>query len=220
MTIKYYQPGDIVIFCDTEKEHEGTYEFIGRIEANEGIPIIRLKYPGGWKELIRKEQMVPNTFKRKCTKELKIKTARRFLYQHGIKEYTQFIGFRYDEKERVEGYKQYWKKVETRFPLHEDKITKLMVNEWWGNKEYNLNIPELLGNCDLCFLKGLNATIAILTKEPWRADKWIEEEESDKNGHTFHKGITMRKIKELAMSSKKQYNLLEMDPKFNCACTA
>jgi 3'-phosphoadenosine 5'-phosphosulfate sulfotransferase (PAPS reductase)/FAD synthetase len=28
MTIKYYKPGDLVIFCDTGREHFKTYKFI------------------------------------------------------------------------------------------------------------------------------------------------------------------------------------------------
>ena len=41
MVIKYYQQGDLVIFCDTEREHPKTYKFINDFEAHENIPIIR-----------------------------------------------------------------------------------------------------------------------------------------------------------------------------------
>jgi 3'-phosphoadenosine 5'-phosphosulfate sulfotransferase (PAPS reductase)/FAD synthetase len=33
MVIKYWQPGDLVIFCDTGREHEKTYKFILDFEA-------------------------------------------------------------------------------------------------------------------------------------------------------------------------------------------
>ena len=44
MTIQEYKEGDLVIFCDTGREHHKTYKFINDFEANENIPIIRLKY--------------------------------------------------------------------------------------------------------------------------------------------------------------------------------
>lgn len=220
MTIRYYQPGDIVIFCDTQKEHEGTYKFIDQFERIEKIPIIKQTYPGGWMELIRKQQMVPNYAKRKCTQELKIKTARRYLRSIGVHSYIQMIGFRSDEKHRSEKYKNRWKKVRTEFPLIQDQVTKNDVNEYWSKKTYNLDIPEILGNCDLCFLKGVNAIIAILTTEPHRADKWIEEEESSKNKYTFHKGITMRELKKIAIESRKKFDIKNIKPDFNCSCFA
>lgn len=219
MTIKYYRPGDIVIFCDTGKEHPGTHQFLRDIEKNEGIPIVRLQYPGGWKELIRKRGTVPNQFKRKCTQELKVKTARRYLRSIGLFKYIQFIGFRADEKTRVDGYQQYWQLVTTEFPLYSDGTIKADVLEYWKTKSYDLQIPEILGNCDLCFLKGLNVIIAILTNSPELADKWIEEEESDPKKHTFHKGITMRQIKKLALQSKRKYSLEELTPEFSCSCS-
>lgn len=47
MVIHYYKPGDIVIFCDTGREHPKTYKFINDFEAYEQIPIIRLQHEGG-----------------------------------------------------------------------------------------------------------------------------------------------------------------------------
>ena len=44
MTIHEYREGDLVIFCDTGREHEKTYKFINDFEAYENIPITRLKY--------------------------------------------------------------------------------------------------------------------------------------------------------------------------------
>lgn len=220
MTLMEYKYGDLVIFTDTGREHPKTYEFIDNFESEESIPIIRLKYEGGFKRLISKRKMLPNVAMRFCTIELKIKTARRYLRSIGIKNYINIMGFRYDEPNpnRVKDWKEYWKTVKTIFPLYEKKITKPIIIEFWKNKSYNLETPPILGNCDLCFLKGKNALIQIMRQQPELADKWIEDEE--KMGNTYINGVS---YKELLRLSKLPYytqnNLFDIEPAFNCACT-
>jgi 3'-phosphoadenosine 5'-phosphosulfate sulfotransferase (PAPS reductase)/FAD synthetase len=75
MTIHEYKPGDIVLFCDTGREHEKTYKFIHDFEAFEGIPVIWLKHPGGFEDVLKKESIIPNQWKRKCTIQLKVKNS-------------------------------------------------------------------------------------------------------------------------------------------------
>lgn len=222
MVLSNYQPGDLVIFCDTGREDPDTYRFVNDFERENGIPVIKLT--GDWrKEVIKAEQMIPNMFKRKCTINLKIKKARRYLRSIGWFRYTQFVGFRYDEPNRVTDYKHIWQAVTTIFPLHRDRITSFEVGSFWQPISYRLKIPKILSNCDLCFLKGEAASIAIIKDDPSKADKWIEDEENKElnpNGYTYHKGKTMRQLKEIALSMKGVVNLEDYVPKFNCACTA
>lgn len=222
MVLKYWRPGDIVIFCDTGREDADTYRFIRDFEKYTGIPIVWLS--GDWrKDVIVKERMIPNRFKRKCTINMKIKRARRYLRSIGWFSYTQFIGFRYDERERVEGYKAYWKAVTTVFPLHADKIEKPEILLFWKPIPYDLTIPSILGNCDACFQKGEAAVMAVFQNDPSKADKWIEDEEDksiNPNGYTYFKGKTMRQLRDAALKLSKVYNLEEINPKFSCACTA
>lgn len=232
MTIKYYQEGDLVIFCDTGREHPKTYEFIDNFEKNENIPIIKLKYNNADKPFEAyyqkgKYNNIPNRTMRKCTIELKIKTARRYLVSLGYTKYNQIIGFRYDEDLRVKRYKSDWKKVTTNFPLYDDKIDKYLVNKFWDNKNYNLEIPSILGNCDLCFMKGKNAILSILAVYPELADKWIEDEENSiklygkSNKRTYFPDITYRELRDIAQNNLfKEQNLSELQPAFNCSCTA
>lgn len=216
MTLTAYKPGDMVIFCDTGREVAGTYEFIDVFEKMEGIKIIRIGGKNVFRELIIKRKAIPNRFSRFCTVELKIKAARRYLRSIGIKNYTQFIGFRADEQERISSYKEYWKTVETKFPLNEMGVTKNDVLQFWENKSYNLDIPSILGNCSLCFQKGKNAILKILSQYPELAKEWIEDEEII--GKTYLKGVSMKTLLELSRGLK-QYNLFEAQPEFNCACT-
>ena len=221
MVIKYYQPGDLVIFCDTGREHPKTYKFINDFEAHENIPIIRLKYEGGFERLIEKRKGVPNQFKRYCTVELKIKTCRRYLRSNGIMKYENFVGFRYDEPLRVKRRKQMWKQVIDKFPLYEDKIDKQIINHFWnggGGRDYNLEIPSILGNCTLCFMKGKNAILSILASYPELAEPWIADEK--KTGYTYLKGVSIEQLKQIAENNLfKDYDLTQISPAFDCACT-
>ena len=231
MTIHEYREGDLVIFCDTGREHPKTYKFINDFEAHENIPVIRLKYADGddpFKELLKKKKykIVPNRVKRICTVELKIKTCRRYLRSLSIMEYENFVGFRYDEPKRVKRRKQQWKKVYDKFPLYDKGITKEFINDYWSKKPYTLEIPSILGNCDLCFMKGKNAIISILSKFPELADKWIEDEnEAQKHGkfggHTYFPDITYQTLKQIAQNNLfKDYDLDNIKPAFDCACTS
>ena len=218
MVAENYQQGDLVIFCDTGREHPKTYKFLHDFEAFENIPIIWLKYDGGFTKLIKKRKMIPNIMMRFCTIELKIKTARRYLRSLGITQYQNFIGFRYDEQKRIYNYKEHWKTVQTSFPLNDAKITKPMVLDYWRNKPYDLETPPILGNCDLCFLKGKNAIIQILREQPELADKWIEDEKIV--NATYINGISYSKMLELSKRPYfKQQSLFDLEPSFNCSCT-
>ena len=219
MVKENYQSGDLVIFCDTGREHPKTYKFLNDFEAFENITIVRLTYDGGFQTLVKKRKMLPNIMMRFCTVELKIRTARRYIRSLGITQYHNFIGFRYDEQKRVSNYKEHWKTVKTYFPLNEKGITKLNVLEYWNKQPYNLETPPILGNCDLCFLKGKNAIIQILREQPELADKWIEDEKIV--GATYINGISYSKLLELSKRPYfKQQDLFEIEPAYNCACTA
>lgn len=219
MTILEYKPGDIVIFCDTGREHEKTYKFIHDFEAFENIPIVKLKYEGGFERLIEKKKALPNIMMRFCTVELKIKTARRYLRSLGYNGYVNFIGFRHDEPLRIKRRKKMWQKVTDVFTLNDLKITKADVIEYWNKKPYDLEIPPLLGNCDLCFLKGKNAIIQILRQNPELADRWIKDEK--KIGATYINGISYEEMLKISkLPYFKQQNLFDIEPAFSCDCTA
>lgn len=228
MTIQEYKEGDLVIFCDTGREHPKTYKFINDFEAHENIPIIRLKYKNSddpFDQLLkdRDYKRIPYRMNRFCTDELKIKTARRYLVSLGIKKYINKIGFRFDEELRVKRHIEKIKSVKTVFPLYESKIDKQQINDFWSKKPYNLEIPSILGNCTLCFMKGKNAIMAILREYPELAIPWINDEENAKKhfGHQYIKGISIKQLSEIAQNNLfKDYNLNEIKPAFDCACTS
>lgn len=233
MVLKYAKSDDLVIFCDTGREHPLTYKFIDDFEKNENIPIIRLKYydsddPFKFMLEKRKYKVIPNRVKRMCTVELKIKTCRRYLRSLGLISYENFIGFRSDEEIRVKRNKSSWKKVTNKFPLFEDGIDKMIINDFWSKKSYNLEIPSILGNCTLCFMKGQNAIISILSQFPELADQWIEDEKLSANlngsgkGHQYFPDVTIEQLKIIAQNNlfkNEKFDLKNIKPAFNCACT-
>lgn len=225
MTILEYKPGDIVLFCDTGREHPKTYKFINDFEANEGIQIHRTAYGGaGFDALLSRNgyKRIPNRVKRICTVELKVMQAKRYLKSIGVTRFENLIGFRKDEVDRVLRHKERYVKVKTRFPLYEAGITRQQVDAYWANKPYRLEIPRILGNCTLCFLKGKAAISAILREYPHFADPWIrDEEEAAKTfGHTYLEGVTIKQLRDQAQNNLfKGYNLDEVTPAFTCLCT-
>jgi hypothetical protein len=114
---------------------------------------------------------------------------------------------------------QKFKKVHDKFPLYYDGITKPIINEYWANKPYNLEIPDILGNCTLCFMKGKNAIINILASYPELATPWIADEEKA-GGRTYLPNVTIKQLLSIAENNLfKENNLNEVTPAFDCACT-
>lgn len=237
MTIREYQPGDIVIFTDTGREHPKTYKFINDFEAHENIPVVRLRLGEGpedaftWLLAKKKYKVIPNRVKRFCTVELKIKVARRYMRSLGHTSYVNMIGFRSDEPSRVEKYKIFWKKVVSFFPLYSAGIDKQQVDAYWKSKPYDLEIPSILGNCTLCFMKGPYAIMHILATYPELAEPWIRDEElaRELNGvdakgrsRTYFPNITIKQLRDYAQNNLfKDYPLDIVKPESACfACTA
>jgi hypothetical protein len=226
MTILNYRQGDLVIFADTGREHEKTYKFIHDFEAFENIPIIRVMYEGGFRGMLEKGgfKTMPNRVKRICTLELKIKTAKRWLRKnYGKQDYEWLVGFRADEERRVKKYNSFVNYIYPKFPLYEQGIDKAMVNDYWSKKPYNLEIPPILGNCTLCFLKGKNAIINIMRSYPDLAKEWIEDEELSKlrgGGYTYFEDTTYKQLLNLAQNDLfKGQDLNQLDAAYNCSCT-
>lgn len=231
MTIHEYREGDLVIFCDTGREHPKTYKFINDFEANENIPIIRLKYDNAenpFTHLLHKKKykIIPNRMRRFCTDELKIKTKKRYLRSIGILTFEDLIGFRADEPLRVIRHLNKFKRIFFKYPLYDKGIDKQIINDYWSKKSYNLEIPSILGNCTLCFMKGKNAIINILRNHPELAEEWIkDEDEAQKNGkfggHTYFPDITYRDMLSIAENNLfKDTDLYKVLPAFDCACTS
>lgn len=237
MTIREYEPGDIVLFCDTKREHPKTYKFLNDFEAHENIPITRATYthwkvPGleGFDALMAWKTIVPSRNRRICTTELKVNTAKRLLRPLIGMKFEQLIGLRADEMPRIKDFKPTYAQSTMRFPLMEDGLTKQDVNDFWLSKPYTLEIPPIFGNCTLCFLKGINVLILILQQEPELANPWINDEKQVKSNKIlaqlenvkaqYFPNLTMEQILSLARNAGKQVDMNLLTPAYSCVCTA
>jgi hypothetical protein len=223
MVILEYNPDtDFVVFADTMREHPKTYKFLNDFEAYENIPIHRVVYSNqygkGFTALYTLKKIIPNRQFRTCSVELKIRIATQYARKTlGLKKMDWMIGFRGDEKSRVENYECQKYKTPL-FPLYDKQIYLDDVYAYWSMKPYTLEIPRILGNCDLCFLKGKNNIIKIMKHYPHLADKWIADEK--RNGKTFIKGISYSQLLQIAMQTKELFPLEDLASAYpQCHCT-
>ena len=253
-------PNDVyVVFANTGKEMPQTLDFVNDCANNwqvkihwlelriyEERPIYRTEevtYETAsrngepFAELIDRKKMLPNPVTRLCTAELKINVMKRFMKQKGFKEWTNVIGLRYDEPNRVAKQNNQNDKNDTPWdsvsPLYTDKVVVEEIADFWRNNNFDLNLPNhngktLAGNCDLCFLKGTKTLTAIIKEKPELADWWIEQEnkieksakevlDREVSTATFRKNMKFIDLVDLSKLEAKQQELFDDDSR-SCFC--
>jgi len=184
------------LFANTGKEHQATYDFINKIEAN-WCEVVWLEYIDQkpnfsvvksetssrkgepFAALIAKKQFLPRPLARFCTQDLKVAVMQKFMKSQNLTEWETAIGLRHDEPRRVASVRANPKASHVVMPMYEDRISKEMVLDWWKKNNFDLQLPNndpAFGNCDLCFLKGRDRIARVLEHDPKLADWWIEQE--------------------------------------------
>lgn len=188
-------PGGYVLFANTGKEHDATYEFVERI-GREWCVVTWIEWsPVGYKivrpdtasrngepfaALIAKRNYLPNPVTRFCTSDLKIKPMQRFMRDQGYEDYTSVIGLRADEPRRVAKLRSDPTR-DIAMPLADAGVDRETIVAWWKQQPFDLALPNddpAFGNCDLCFLKSMARTERVLRSEPERAAWWAEQEKT------------------------------------------
>lgn len=185
-----------VVFCNTGKEHEGTYEFVRECSTRWGVDIVWLEWTlerpkfkrvtfetasrngEPFSALNAQRKFLPNVAMRFCTLEMKLKTEYRYARSLGWDAWDSYVGIRADEPKRVSkirGRAGPDDRAEKCMPLVDAGITKDHVLQFWREQPFDLQVPEGLGNCDLCFLKGRETLQRVATPE--RVAWWAAEEE-------------------------------------------
>lgn len=193
----------IFVFANTSREKEETLLFVHQLETILGLPIAWVEavvhhgtrkasthkivtYETAsrkgevFKEVIKKYG-IPNTKFKHCTRELKTNPIRSYAKSIGwghFKKYTTVIGYRYDEKKRVDlekaKLKHQW------YPLYEWLIIKADVATFWLRQTFDLQLPDFEGNCDLCHKKSKRKLLTqIINGSPteWHKDMETEFEQ-------------------------------------------
>lgn len=146
-----------------------------------------------FRRLIARKKYLPNAVSRFCTAELKIDTMKQFMLAQGYDSWTNIVGLRADEMRRIakqakrndEG-KERWRSA---WPMLRAKVTKAMIWRFWLGQNidpknlthplpqgFDLGLWPYEGNCDYCFLKGLQVLAFQERERPDSIDDWIDME--------------------------------------------
>ncbi len=153
-------------FCDTGAELPETYEYLVRLEAVLGKPIVRINADRGfdhWFEVYR--GALPSPQMRWCTKNMKIKPLEAWL---GDSEAVSYVAIRADEANR-KGYVSTKPNIRAVFPFVEEGIDHAGVMQIL--EEAGLGLPEYYewrtrSGCYFCFFQRKAEWVGLADRHP------------------------------------------------------
>jgi 3'-phosphoadenosine 5'-phosphosulfate sulfotransferase (PAPS reductase)/FAD synthetase len=186
------------VFCDTLKELKETYEYLNRVEAYLGKPIIRLNAKAGfdhWHKVFG--GYLPSPQMRWCTNLLKLKPFEEFVGEQPV---VSYVGIRADEDR--EGYISTKENIRAVFPLKEAGIDYAGVMRILN--ESGIGLPPYLkwgrthSGCFFCFFQQPVEWVRLLEKHPEQFEEAMKYEKvSDDPGKTFtwNQGMPLSELK-------------------------
>jgi len=159
---------------------------------------------------------IPNKHQPHCTRELKEVPIRKFVRDTCGNDYKMAIGIRADERTRINKLRA--EKFQWFYPLATDfPTTKRNVSEFWKNQNFDLQLPDYLGNCDLCWKKSLKKRMRIINDFPKKGDWWEKEEMKDE--YVFDRdGFTIQEIRKKAEINSHQMTIFDLNNEHKCSC--
>lgn len=154
------------IFCDTGEELPETYEYLDRLEAYLGKPIVRLNPDRPFSHYLELYRgVLPDSRTRWCTRMLKIKPFERYV---GDAEAISYIAIRADETHR-KGYISTKPNLHAVYPFIEDGLIKRDVFKLL--EDSGLGIPEYYewrsrSGCYFCFYQQRREWVGLLERHP------------------------------------------------------
>lgn len=189
-------------FCDTAKELPETYEYLDKLEAYLGKPIVRLRQTDdAFDSLLEiRRNFLPSPKMRWCTELLKIKPFERYV---GDDKVISYVGIRADENRQ--GYVSTKPNITARFPFIEDGINKedvLRILE-----ESGLGIPTYYewrsrSGCYFCFFQQRIEWVGLLEKHPDLFAKAAAYEKEDLVEGTRYTWVAKESLAELAQPAR------------------
>ena len=184
----------------------------------------RIGKDGPFDELLEWANVLPNVRTRSCSVQLKVRTRDRYLRSIGVGKFNAFIGIRADEEDRaweiMANIDQY---ENPKFPLLEAGITKQDVDAFWDSQKFKLEIPNFMGNCDLCFLKAKWKLVRIAKDNPEWLKWWMDWEDSFKatctSGAVFRSGQSFKDIHMMATHPELPFETGLDDGDVACSCS-
>jgi 3'-phosphoadenosine 5'-phosphosulfate sulfotransferase (PAPS reductase)/FAD synthetase len=167
---------------------------------------------------------LPNVVSRACSMQLKIRTAMRYLFFRGFKEYASHIGIRHDESMRSIQILAHCDPFEhPTFPLIEERVSEMDVLDFWKTNDFDLQLESYEGNCDLCFLKAKWKRVRLVRENPTLVHWWKdwEKKKKDRNaraGSVFRQGESYTDIEQIAQGpTQTTFDLNDYDIPCSCA---
>lgn len=176
------------IYMDTGAEHPKTYDFIRKVNSEFELNLVCLRTQFNpelgeansydivdidsigpdykpWIDMLSKYGTPYNPGGAFCTDRMKLVPFTKYCNDRfGRKNYTTWLGIRTDEPKRLKPKDGY------RFLAEISEFEKIDILDWWDNQQFNLEIPEHLGNCVFCIKKGINKVALAAKDEPLLAD--------------------------------------------------
>lgn len=177
------------IFANTGQEHEKTLEFVNECDKRWGFNVVWLEcvvdpepHKGtGWKvvtyetasrngepfeQVCAKYGLSNPTFK-PCNREMKTVPMDKYR-REVIGDCEIAIGIRADEIDRMSVKAKEKGLVYPLISWH--PTTKAEIRHWWKEQDFDLEIPEHMGNCVTCWQKSFRKLMTIAKHEPERFD--------------------------------------------------
>ena len=153
------------VFTDTLKELPETYEYLAKLEAFLGKPIVRLNAERGFDHWLKVyNNYLPNARQRWCTRMLKIKPFEQYI---GDDDVVSYVGIRADEDR--EGYVSTKPNIRPVFPFKEDGLTRTDILRILD--EAGLGLPEYYkwrsrSGCYFCFFQRKSEWVGLKENHP------------------------------------------------------
>ena len=183
------------VFCDTHKELEETYEYLARIEAYLGEPVVRLSAAQGERGFDHHLDMfrgyLPSPSMRWCTRKLKIEPFERYVGEEPV---TLYVGIRADEKR--EGYISTKPNILAKFPFREEGIDKPGVMNILESS--GVGLPEYYAwrsrsGCYFCFYQRKIEWVGLMERHPELFEE-SKSYEKPEEGYTWVQGESLDDI--------------------------
>ena len=173
------------VFCDTQKELPETYEYLDRVQAYLGKPIVRLNADRGFDHYLQLYGgYLPSARMRWCTRKLKIEPFERYV---GDDPALNYVGIRADENR--DGYIAHKPNLTPVYPFKDDGIREADVYQILDDS--GLGLPAYYewrtrSGCYFCFFQRRIEWVGLKDRHPEKFQAAKSYEKSDpESGHSF-----------------------------------
>lgn len=232
------------VFANTGCEHERTLEFVHECARRWGMQIwwVEAKvnpekgkgtrhtvvWPGAaslngepFEAVIAKYGIPNQASPNRCTRELKGAPLESFRKASGFGDAKIAIGIRADEFDRMSVNAE---KLNLYYPLvSEHPVTRGDVLAWWKEQPFDLDLPEIYGNCTWCWKKTIRKHLTLMQQSPRVYDfpermereyAWAGESPkvTGKPQRFFRRNLTVADLREMAQKPFEPWNEAHIQP--------